>query len=116
MSDVFWAEMLAQTATYWPPATPDIHGRPTWGAGVEISARWEDRAEEFLDAQGEEAISRARVFVDQDVEVGGVLLLSALADVGSPSDPKANAGAWEIRATQKIPTLEADEWVRTATL
>lgn len=108
--------MLKQTAVYWSPATLDDFGQPTWNAGVEISVRWEDVTEEFMDADGNLTKSRAKVFVSQDVVTKGVLMLGALESTVDDIDPKANSGAWEIRGFHKLPNIRATEFLRTAFL
>ena len=87
-------KMRKQTAVYWPPGTVDAYGRPTQGTAVEISCRWEDAHEQFLDATGEEQTSNARVYVSQDVILGGYLWLGELAS--KPADPKLDKDAYEI--------------------
>ena len=52
------------------------------------------------------------MFVDRDVDVGGVLMLGMLTDVDDVNNPKANEGAWEIKRFDKIPTLKADQFLR----
>ena len=108
--------MLRQTAVYWSPLSVDEYGQPTWNAPVELAVRWEDKIEAFMDADGERQFSRAVVFVESDVILKGVLLLSALVDVDNLTDPKANEGAWEIRKFDKLPNLKNTEFLRTAFL
>lgn len=107
--------VLNQTATYWPPSTGiDDYGQPILEAGVELMCRWEDTQEEFVAPNGEKEISRARVFLEQDVVVGGLLYLGGL-DVTGASDFPANprdAGAMEIRSFQKTPDFDAVEFIR----
>lgn len=108
--------MLRQTAVYWAPLNPDRTGRPTWDAPVELSVRWEDRSEEFKDDKGEVAMSRAVVYVASDVKVKGVLMLGELLTSTNTTDPKANAGAWEVRSFEKIPNLRITRYLRVAML
>lgn len=108
--------MLKQTAVYWAPSGVDEFGKPTWEEPEEISCRWEDVAEEYIDSAGDKQLSSAKVFVGEDVEVMGVLMLGELLDLESGSDPKDNSGAWEIRAYKCIPNLKANEFLRIAYL
>lgn len=108
--------MLKQTAVYWALAGTDDNGQPTYENPVEISCRWEDVTMEFLDAFGETQMSQARVYVSQDVTIGGVLLLGELSSSVDQDDPKANAGAWEIRRFAKEPNFKATEFLRTVML
>ena len=115
--------MLKMKAVYWPPESSesggddfDDYGQPQVSDPVEIDCRWEEVSEEFLDAQGTAQISRAKVFVDRDVEVGGILMLGLLADVTDLVNPKENENAWEIRRFDKFPNLRVTEYLRTVYL
>ena len=110
-------KMLKQTAVYWSPGSGfDAYGQPVWGEPVELLCRWEDTNVEFIDPQGTRQVSQARVFVGQDLEVGGVLMLGSTADTDSSLDPKANPGAFEIRSVSKAPDLRASRFLRTVML
>jgi len=109
-------KMLKQTAVWWSLSGTDGYGQPTVGIPIEIKVRWEDVGEEFLDGDGTMQLSRAKVFVDRDVEVGGVLMLGKLDGSVDQANPKANDGAWEIRRVEKLPTLNAKQFLRTVYL
>jgi hypothetical protein len=113
--------MLKQKAVYWAPGGEDsggsdfdAYGKPMYTNPAEIDCRWEDRVEEFVASDGTRTVSRAVVYVGQDVRTGGVLMLGTLGDIDSGSDPKVNDGAWEIRRFDKLPTLKATKFLRTA--
>ncbi len=115
--------MLKQTAVWWPLASMessgsdyDNYGQPIVTDPVEIDVRWEDVSEEFLDKDGVVQLSRARVYVDRDVEVGGVLMLGELTDITDATTPKENENAWEIRRVEKLPNLRNTEYLRTCYL
>ena len=108
--------MMKQTAVYWAPSTIDEFGKFTWAEPVEIVCRWEDVAEEYIDAEGDRQLSSAKVYVGEDVEVGGVLFLGEITDIESGGDPKDNDGAWEIRKFAQLPNLKNTETLRTAFL
>ena len=118
------AKMLQyQTGVYWPPGSIDSDGddfddfgQPIVSSPFEISVRWEDRIEEFLDAEGTRQLSNAVVYVDQDVELGGILMLGELNDITDVVNIKENDGAWEIRRFEKMPTLRQTEILRTVYL
>ncbi len=111
-------KMLKQTAVYWSLASIEYgdYGRPKITTPVEIKVRWEDGGEEFLDNSGTKQLSRARVYVDRDVEVGGILMLGELDSGVDESNPKTNDNAWEIRRFEKLPTLSAKQFLRTVYL
>ena len=115
--------MLKQTAVYWPLAGAnsggddfDNYGQPQVTTPVEVACRWEDKTEEFLDAQGHQQLSRAVVYVDADLDVGGILMLGDLDDITNPDNIKENEGAWEIRRFEKTPNFKATEFLRKAIL
>lgn len=115
--------MLKQTAVYWPPGSTDSDGDDFDDFGVpivttplEISVRWEDIAEEFIDSEGTRQISRSRIYVDRDVEIGGILMLGELTDITDAVNIKENDGAWEIRQFEKLPNLRQTETLRTVFL
>ncbi len=110
--------MRKQKAVWWPLAAVeyDNYGQPVATTPVEIKVRWEDVSEEFLDAKGTVQLSRARVFVDRDVEVGGVLMLGELDSGVDENNPKENDNAWEIRRVEKLPNLRNTEYLRTCYL
>jgi len=113
--------MLKQTAVYWPPAVIpfDDQGMPAFGTPVEVSCRWEDVHEEFITPQGTREVCNAKVFVSVDVEPGGLLFHGELSTVeasGFPADPRDYHGVWEIRRFEKLPSLKATEFLRTALL
>lgn len=115
--------MRKQTAVYWALASADSGGRshddfgqPVVTGPVEIKCRWEAKTEEFIAANGTKQSSRAQVYVDRDVDVGGVLMLGELTDVVPGEDAKENEDAWEIKRFDKIPNLRATEFLKIAYL
>jgi len=121
--------MRRQNAIYWPPGRPDGYGRPAQGALVELVAtggvnyrvRWEDRAEDYKDANGKVKVSSAVVFVPElpdggEVALGGWLWLGDRADLTSETNPRKNAGAYEVMRVEHIPNRRASETLRRVLL
>ncbi len=110
---------LRQTAVYWPPSTEiDAHGVPILSTPQQIRCRWEYTQEEFIQPDGEKGVSRAKVFLIVDLELGGMLWLGTLEEAtapGFPADPR-EAGALNIRSVSKMPTLKAEQYVRVVYL
>jgi hypothetical protein len=107
--------MRRQFAIYWAPdnATgPDRYGKPSLLSPVELKVRWEDTQKEFVDSQGTTRLSSARIFVGQDVEVGGYLKLGELVS-GTLNDPIEEGDAYEIKSFSKSPDLKAKNFLRT---
>lgn len=107
-------ENLTQTIVYWGNPTPDGYGGFTFDTAVELSARWEERSELFINESGQEARSSAVVFLADDVELGGFLFLGELSDLDSawsvPDEAK------QIRGFRKVPNIEANLFERKAWL
>ena len=107
--------MMRQNAVYWAPSLsgPDSHGQPQYEPPVQLKVRWEDTNELYVAVTGEQQTSRAKVYVGQDVEPGGVIMLGALEDVTDIDRPKSNSNAWEIRSFAKTPNMKVTEYLRT---
>lgn len=124
--DVFLEDALNQRAVYWAPGVINNEGQKDYGEPIEIACRWENIAEQFLDPDNNTQSSRAKVMVDQDLEMLGVLWLppnssnlsegEAIAQLTDETTPFANAGAYEIRRFDRIPNWDADEFIRLAYL
>jgi len=115
--------MRKQTCVYWGLASTasggidyDGYGQPQYTAPIQITCRWEESVQEFLDMSGARQLSNAVVYPELDVVLGGVLMLGTLADVTDEDNPKENDNAWEIRRFDKLPTLRATEFLRTVYL
>ena len=97
---------LKQTMTYWAPSsTTDINGKPTSSASVQIACRWEDRTEQLKGKNGEDIISKTRVFVDGAVNIDSDGYVALGVVVGT--DPSVLDNAFEIQAIGKMPDLRA---------
>jgi hypothetical protein len=116
--------MLKQKAVYWPPQSSessgddfDDFGQPLVSLDpIEIDCRWEDVSQEFIAANGTNQVSRALVYVGQDVTVGGILMLGELVDIIDPVNIKTNPNTWEIKRFDKLPNLKNTKYLRTAYL
>ena len=114
--------MRKQVCVYWPLEVSgddfDDYGQPVVVAAepVEISCRWEDVSEEFIDVKGTRQLSKAKVYIGQDVDVGGILMLGTLDDITDSINIKENENAWEVKRFDKLPNLRATEFLRTAWL
>jgi len=105
--------MRKQEATYWAPNGFDRNGNPAFALPVVIDCRWEDSYELFMDAKGNQAVSKAKVYVDRDLEMRGYLMLgsSYVSD-----NPLQNPGVHAIRMFQILPNIRNTEQLRTAIL
>ncbi len=109
--------MLKQTAVYWALDVPSTNddGQPQWIYPVQIQCRWEDSTENRrADPTQEIEETGAVVYVNQDVNVGGVLLLGTLTS-GMTNEAHLYGGK-EIIKYEKNPTFKATQFVCKATL
>lgn len=113
-------KVLKMRAAYWEPGVPDDRGNRTFVAPVQIKCRWEERVQEFTGTNNEAMLSNAIVYVDRDVKLLGVLKLLEVGQtvntLTDPANPFANEKAWEIKRFDKLPTIKATQFVRTAYL
>lgn len=107
--------MRKQTAVLWVRGSPDTYGNFSFASPVEISCRWEDVAQEFLDAQGEKQMSRAVVYADRVLKPGDRLMRGEI-DSNTPENPLDTSDAFEVRRFENTPNLRATEFLKTAYL
>ena len=88
---------LRQDATIWV-STPNGFGGYSFGAPTVIKCRWEDK-QELIPGSATE-LSRAIVYVSQDVGVDDYILLG----ISASSDP-VSLGAQQVINFQKMPDL-----------
>ena len=96
---------LKQNAVYFAAGPVGRNGQYTYEDPVAIKVRWHDEQVEFLDKNKAKQVSKAVVFVGQDVTLLGVLWLGDIDDLTSDTEPFKNSGAYEIRGFVKIPRL-----------
>jgi hypothetical protein len=94
-----------QTLVFWNRTGIDSQGQPTFTTPAEKTCRWVDKNEKFINAGGEELISRSIVIVD-GVSVGDVILLGTIAlNVTDSNLPFENEGAYEVKRVDTTPNL-----------
>jgi hypothetical protein len=108
-------KFLKQKAVYWGAPVPDGFGGHTYADPIEIPCRWTDKQELFVNYAGDQVLSKAKLMVDQDLVVKGMVALMQLVDLSSTQLPADN-NAFEIRAFQKMPDVRAKMYVRQAWL
>lgn len=106
------ARGYTQTATYWSTPTSDGLGGNTWSAPVNVKVRWEQRKEQFKNTSGDTIVSNAVVWLLQDVDILGYLLLGQ----SSAADPTTVKDAYQIKEFQKIPAISGYKFERRAFL
>lgn len=104
---------LKQRAVYYAPlGEPSATGLYRYGEPEEIAVRWEDVAEEYIDQRGQPRVSKAKVGVLNDLEIGGILIKGKLSDLADPDNPMNNQGWGTIQKKIEIPDLKAKNFYR----
>lgn len=106
---------LKQTITYWAPAALNDWGQKGFSAPKKILGRWTEGRETITRSGGEEYISKAVVFVSQDVEQNGYLALGDFFS-NAVANPTLVDAAYEIQAYRATPDLRNLEQERKAYL
>lgn len=88
------------TITYWGAPIMDGWGTKSFSDPVVVKGYWQDRAERFIDGNGEETVSRSIVWMPIPFEMGGFLYKG----MSAAADPTTVRGADPIRA--KIETSD----------
>ena len=108
-------KLKKQKAVYWANPVNDGFGGYTYDAPVQLMVLWEDKQEKFMSVDMEELLSSSVVHTNQDVEIGGMISLMALADLSSSELPADN-DAIEIKAFNKTPDHRGVTFSRKAWL
>lgn len=104
-------KMRKQTAVWWQrSAETNRFGEYTFAEPVEIECRWDDVAQEFLNAQNETQASRAIVYVDEAVGVAvGDRLKRGEMDSETPDDPMTIQDAHAVSRVDQNPNFRNTE-------
>lgn len=109
---------LNQYAMYWSKPVSDGLGGKTSPEVVLIRCRWEQKAVRFRTPSGEELTSSSVVYVDRQLEPGGLLAFGDLSDdVDSDGmlEP-SSVNAREIKQLNESPSIAADQVLYKAML
>ncbi len=98
-------KMRRQTAMYWGIPSSDGRAGKQTVLPVEIPVRWQDVQEQITTSEGEEVMSRSKVFPGIDLDVGGFLHLGDEASLNEVTDYRQVDTAYEIIKWAKIPVL-----------
>jgi hypothetical protein len=88
------SRMCKQVAVYWSPNGEDGYGGKLFNDPIEISCRWENKEQLIQLADGNYISSRAIVYVLQELETEGVLVLGTLDDLDM-DDSNDSSAAWD---------------------
>lgn len=115
-SDDLSARLRKQDATFWSKTGTDSFNRPTYAAPADVKVRWTDQSIEYITQKDEKTVSKAVVFVGQDMKVGDVLRLGKVATLLPGKTPLQQPGAYEVMQFRKIPNRSAKKFLRKAVL
>lgn len=104
---------LNQTAVYWGTPTASGRGGYIFASPIEISVRWEETQELFINDKGEQKLSRAKVYGNQDFDIGGYLYKGEETDLDSNhDDPEIISGAYRIEGYNKAVNVKSTQYLR----
>jgi len=108
--------MLKEKAAYWAPSDGlDEFGRVETEEPILISCRWEEVSELFLDDNGNEVLSNAKVYVGQDLESRGYVKKLGIGGDLTALDSTVwhkNNGVFVIRKFNNLPKIRYNEFLR----
>lgn len=90
-----------QKATYWGSPSPDGAGGFTFSAPREIGCHWQEMATEFTNQAGQIEVSRAIVYVKENLEIGGYLFEGK----STATNPQEVQKAFRIKQVSNIPSI-----------
>jgi hypothetical protein len=117
MSTDLFDDCFPNPAVYWPPAGYDTNGKPILGPAQQLcgNTRWEDHVEEYLNQAGQSFTSKAKVYVQVPLEIGGRLWQGLLKS--APANPyNSPIFVFEVRLFQTIQSLDGEDVVMNAVL
>ena len=102
---------LFQKLTYWSVSGTDGFGGYTFNTPVVVNGRWEESQQKFISESGEESVTQAVVYLENDVSVGDWL---GEGDLTADSDPTTIAGGFRVRGFSRVANLRNTENLRRA--
>lgn len=104
---------MKDTITYWATSgATDRFGKPVFSAPVALIGRWEDRIENVQGKTGDVYISKARVFLKDQIAIDGYLFRGTSIAV----DPTVVQNAGEVQALGSMPDLRSTQRMYVAYL
>ena len=93
---------LRETITHWPVTGTDDYGSYTYGTPTTQRARWEETQTKFINAEGEEVVSRAVITLSRAV---ATLDFIAPGDLTHEATPTRALGAYQVRGYSRTSNL-----------
>jgi hypothetical protein len=111
--------LCVQKAVYWGNPIGNGTGGFIYDPPIEIPCRWEDTAILVSDKEGNDLISKAVIYVLQDLDEEGMICLNSLDNLDSSLDidPNNVDNTYIIKRFDKLPALKSStEFLRKAYL
>jgi len=112
-------KMCVQTLVYWAAPTDDGYGGFTFSAPVELKCRWQEKAQLLGKADETVIISRAIIYVLQDVDLDELMWLGELTDLTPTqlAEPRSIPDMTIIKRFEKSPAIKSNvEFLRKVTV
>jgi hypothetical protein len=106
--NAFIKRSCKQVAVYWGNPQDDGFGGRTFDAPVEIYVRWDDREQLLTVDEGEKVISRAILFLSQDLNVNGLIYKGGMTDFTAEqlADPQSiSSNICLVKRMERYPSL-----------
>lgn len=100
---------LIHDITIWEMDGTDVYG-VTYAAPRASRGRWEEKATNYRDVNGDEKVSQSAVLLDEFVDVGTYIAWGTFAD----TDPRTVVSAKEVIGLKNIPNLRGTSTSRKA--
>ncbi len=106
-----WVTRLIREPTlYWKPPATDAFGNFEWQYPYQIKCRWEYRNESLQSSSGEDTISKATVYTDALIRVGGYMWRGLIIDVANEYTPPLGETSYS-QVSNATKTIYEDEYV-----
>ena len=90
-----------QVLTYWGSPSRDGFGGSSYASPILLECRWEEKMTQFTTPVGVMKTSKAEIFVNQPLDIGGFIILGDHTDQTLPGD----VNAFQIEQSMEIPNL-----------
>lgn len=93
---------LNQYATLFERTGVNGYGEPSYSAGTTIRCRWQNVAENLIDSQGQEFVSRAVIYLGQQAKEGDRITYGSSASFADSSEIKSISSSPSLDAREKL--------------
>lgn len=106
-------KMRRQWAVLWVISDDyNKDGSPAYSSAREIKVRWEDHLQEVVLPNGSKFVSKAMIYVGEDIPLRSVLWLGRVSQLTDITTPLNNTKSFEVVRFDSIPTKNAKDFLR----